>query len=73
MTNERVWLVHKRDNYQNCKDENGYPTRRNFPEVTIDEIPSEVLSKTTIDIVAKIKDTDNTVFTYEVLLADYQH
>ena len=38
MTNERVWLVHKRDNYQNCKDENGYPTRRNFPEVTIDEI-----------------------------------
>ena len=38
MTNERIWLVHKRNNYQNCKDEFGRPTRRNFPEVTIEEV-----------------------------------
>ena len=38
MIHERIWLVHKRDSYQNCKDENGRPTRRNFPEATIDEV-----------------------------------
>lgn len=38
MTNERIWLVNKVNNYQNCKDENSCPTRRNFPEVTIEEI-----------------------------------
>jgi hypothetical protein len=38
MTEERVWLVHKRDYYRDCKDANGYFTRRNFPEVTVDEV-----------------------------------
>ncbi len=43
--------------------------KNNIPEVTLEEIPSEVLAKTSIDVIAKIKDTDNTVFDYEVLLA----
>jgi hypothetical protein len=38
MTNERVWLVHKKDSYRDCKDANGYLTRKNFPEVTVDEV-----------------------------------
>lgn len=38
MTNERLWIVHKRDNFQNCRDDIGRPTRRNFPEVTIEEV-----------------------------------
>ena len=38
MINERIWLVNKRDNYQDCKDENSCLTRRNFPEATIDEV-----------------------------------
>ena len=38
MTDERVWLVNKKDHYRDCKNANGYPTRRNFPEVTVDEV-----------------------------------
>ena len=38
MTSERVWLVHKKDHYRDCKNASGYPTRRNFPEVTVDEV-----------------------------------
>ena len=38
MIHERIWLVHKRDNYQDYRDAIGRPTRRNFPAATIDEV-----------------------------------
>lgn len=55
MINERVWLVHKRDNYQNCKDENGYPIRRNFPEIVISEISYD----SPVDLALKLNDIRN--------------
>lgn len=39
--------------------------RNNVPEVSIEEIPSEVATSYTLEVVANIKDTDNTIFTYE--------
>lgn len=38
MINERIWIVNKRNNYQDCRDEFGRPIRRNFPEVIISEV-----------------------------------
>lgn len=52
MTEERVWLVHKRDHYLDCKDANGYPTRRNFPEVTVDE----VVYSSSLDLALKLNE-----------------
>lgn len=55
MVNERVWLVRKKDNYQNCKDDNGYPIRRNFPEVTIDE----VVYSSPLDLALQLNEINN--------------
>lgn len=38
MENEKVWLLHIRDHYRDYRDEVGRPIRRNFPEVTIEEV-----------------------------------
>lgn len=38
MENEKIWLVHRRDHCRDCRDEIGRPIRRNFPEVTIEEV-----------------------------------
>ena len=55
MTNERIWLVHKKNNYQNCKDENNCLTRKNFPEVTIDG----VVYNSPLDLALQLNEIDD--------------
>ena len=50
MINERIWMVNKRNNYQDCRDEVGRPIRRNFPEVII----SEVYYSSPLDLALKL-------------------
>ena len=55
MTNERIWLVSKRDSYQDCKYENGKIVRKNFPEVTI----NEVVYESPLDLALKLNDIND--------------
>ena len=55
MTNERIWLVHKIDSYQNCKDKNGCSIRKNFPEVTIEE----VVYSSPLDLALQLNEIDD--------------
>lgn len=55
MKNERVWLVYQKANYKDCKDDNGYPIRRNFPEIVI----SEVSYDSPMDLALKLNDIRN--------------
>ena len=43
--------------------------KNNVPEVSFEEIPSEVLKKTTLDVKINILDTDNTEFTYTLYIS----
>lgn len=43
--------------------------KNNIPEVSIEEIPSEVLKKTNLDVKVSIFDKDNTKFTYSIYLS----
>ena len=47
----------------------GMVVRNNVPTVSIEEIPTEVLSGTNLDVKITIEDTDNNVFDYEIYIA----
>ena len=49
---DKIWLVRKKDNYQDCRDDAGHLTRRNFPEVIIEE----VVYDSPLDLALKLND-----------------